>query len=272
MLQEAGRWRPAESIGRNNAADPDIEERKSYTRSRKEASYVCKWRGTWKSTQRHSVDEDIGLRRTSTEAIKVRRYRNSLRRSRFTHSFHYDSQAPDVYADRSRSKNKCSGKKKDKRKKSSIQDLGERAERFEFLNGLARAPAEITFGQVANGDIDSIIKQLLSIGAKRRSKSAVDIASEKQKDVLPPNRHQVVQLTVYSESVFALLGSGATSNVISDGLANKLKSSLTSTERRIIIADGSTGGCKWIGTDIPVGFGKMVIRLKFMVIASVSYD
>ena len=169
-------------------------------------------------------------------------------------------------------KNRGSGKKKDKRKNSSIQDLGERAERYDFLNSLARAPAEITFGQVANCDIDSIIKQLLSIGAKRRNKSAVDIANEQQKDVLPPNRHQVVQLTVYSESVFALLGSGAISNVMYDGLANKLKSSLSSTERRIIVADGSTGGCKWIGTDIPVGFGKMVIRLKFMVIKSVPYD
>ncbi len=169
-------------------------------------------------------------------------------------------------------KRKCSGKKKDSRKKSTIEELGERAERYDFLNSLARAPAGITFGQIANGDIESVRKQLLSIVSKRRSKSAVHMASEQEKDVLPPNRHQVMQLTVYSEPVFGLSGSGALPNVMSDRLANKLKLSLTPTERRIIVADGSTEGCKGIASDVPVCFGMIVVRLKFIVIESVPYD
>ncbi len=56
-------------------------------------------------------------------------------------------------------KKKCSSKKKDSRKKSLIQELGERADRYNFLNSLAHAPVGITFGQIPNGDIVSVRKQ-----------------------------------------------------------------------------------------------------------------
>ena len=98
------------------------------------------------------------------------------------------------------------------------------------------------------------------------------MASEQEKDVLPPNQHQFVQLTVYSEPDFSFLGSGTIANVMSDRLANKLKLSLAPTERRIVVADGSTGVCKGIVSDVPVGFGKIVVRLKFIVLESVPYD
>ena len=48
------------------------------------------------------------------------------------------------------------------------------------------------------------------------------MVSEHEKDMLAPNRHEVVQLTVYSEPVFGLLDSEAIPNVMSDRLANKL--------------------------------------------------
>ena len=51
-------------------------------------------------------------------------------------------------------KKKGSSKKEDSHKKSLIQELKERAEWYDFLNGLARAPAEITFGHIAIGDIE----------------------------------------------------------------------------------------------------------------------
>ncbi len=120
-------------------------------------------------------------------------------------------------------KKNSSVKKKDSRKKSPIQELGERAERYDFLKSLARAPAGFTFGQIPNGDIESVRKQLLSIVSKRRSRSAVHMASEQMKDVMPPNRHQVVQSTVHSEPVFGLSDSEAIPNVMSDRLANKPK-------------------------------------------------
>ncbi len=135
-------------------------------------------------------------------------------------------------------KKKGSSKKEDSRKKYPIQELGERAERYDFLNSLARALARITFRQMANGDIESVGKQFLSIVFDSRNISAVHIASEREKNLLPPNRHQVVQLTVYSEPVFGLLNSGAVPNVMADRLANKLKLSFPMTERRIIVADG----------------------------------
>ncbi len=135
-------------------------------------------------------------------------------------------------------KKQDSSKKKDSRKKYPIQELGERAERYDFLNSLARALARITFRQMANGDIESVGKQFLSIVFDSRNISAVHIASEREKNLLPPNRHQVVQLTVYSEPVFGLLNSGAVPNVMADRLANKLKLSFPMTERRIIVADG----------------------------------
>ncbi len=98
------------------------------------------------------------------------------------------------------------------------------------------------------------------------------MAREQEKDVLSRNRHQIMQLMVYFEHVFGILDSRAIPNVMSDRLANKLKLSLTPTERRIIVADLSTGGCKGIASDVPVVFGKVVVRLKFMVIESVPYD
>ncbi len=169
-------------------------------------------------------------------------------------------------------KRKGSSKKKDSSKNSQIQELGESAERYKFLNSLARASAGITFGQIANGDIESVIKEFLSVALKRRSKSAVHMASEQEKNVLHPNRHQVVQLTLYAEPVFGVLGSGTIPNVMPDRLANKLKLSLNPTGRPITVADGSTGGYNGIASTVPVGFGKIFVRLKFRVIESVPYD
>ena len=169
-------------------------------------------------------------------------------------------------------KKKGSSKKSDICKKWPILELRDRAERYDFLNSVASAPTGIMFGQIANGDIESVRKQLLSIVSKRRSKPAVHMASEQEKDVLPPNQHQVVQLTVYSEPDFSFLDSGTIANVMSDRLANKLKLSLAPPERRIVVANGSTGGSKGIVSDVPVGFGKIIVRLKFIVIESVPYD
>ena len=83
------------------------------------------------------------------------------------------------------------------------------------------------------------------------------MASEQEKNMLPPNRHQFVQSTVYFEPVFGLLDSGVILIVMSEMLANKLKLSLTPTETSIIVADGLNGGTE-ISSDVPTGFGKIV--------------
>ena len=70
-------------------------------------------------------------------------------------------------------KKKGSSKKSDIRKKSPILELGDRAEQYDFLNSVASAPTGIMFGQIANGDIESVRKQLLSIVSKRRSQQYI---------------------------------------------------------------------------------------------------
>lgn len=62
-------------------------------------------------------------------------------------------------------------KKKDSRKKSALQVLGDMVERYYFLNNLARAPAGIAFGQIANGDVDKVSKELPKIIANNQRKN-----------------------------------------------------------------------------------------------------
>ena len=59
---------------------------------------------------------------------------------------------------------------------------------------------------------------------------------------------------------------------MSDELASKLRLELPPTERRMIVADGTSGICAGSISGIPVSFGPIVMRLDFLVIASVPYD
>ena len=178
-----------------------------------------------------------------------------------------------VFTPKERPQKKTSGlRKNDTRQKSAIQALGERAERYDFLNSLARAPAGITFGQFANGDVDKVRKELQKIIAKKVTRSVVNVTSEDGQRQVPPNLHQFVRLSVYSEPVYGLLDSGAIANVMSDTLADKLRWNLAPTKRRIVVADGSIGDCAGILEEILVSFGNIVMRLNFMLIKSFPYD
>ena len=95
-----------------------------------------------------------------------------------------------------------SSKKEDTRQKTAMQVLGERVERYDFLKSLACAPAGITFGQIANGDVDNVKKELQKIIAKKVKRTSVNIAGEDNWRPSPPNRHQVVDLAVYSEAAY----------------------------------------------------------------------
>ena len=94
----------------------------------------------------------------------------------------------------------------------------------------------------------------------------MNLADDEEKNFTPPNRHQVAKLTVYSEHVYALLDSEAIPNVMSSKLAKKLKLRLESTQRRIVVANGTSGSCDGVVSDVPIGFGSIVMRLNFMVI------
>ncbi len=69
-------------------------------------------------------------------------------------------------------------KKKDSMHKSAMKELCERTERYDFLNSLARAPAGITFCQIANVDVDKVRKELQKIITKKVTRLAVNVTSE----------------------------------------------------------------------------------------------
>ena len=114
-------------------------------------------------------------------------------------------------------------------------------------------------------------KTLQRIIAKKVKRTSVNVAGEGDQGPSPPNRHQVVELAVFSEAVYRLLDSGAISNVMSEKLVEKLRLELSPTERLVIVADGTSGICAGSISGIPVSFGSIVMRLDFLVITSVPY-
>ena len=170
-------------------------------------------------------------------------------------------------------KNKVSGsKRRDTRQKSGMQMLVERVDRYDFRKSLARAPARNTFGQIANKDIDDAKKELQKLIAKKTKKTSMNVAGEGDRGPSPSNRHQVVESAVYSEAFYGLLESAAIRSATSDKLARKLRLELSSTERRIIVAYGSSGSCTGSIPGIQVIFGSIVMRADSSTTASVPYD
>ena len=95
-------------------------------------------------------------------------------------------------------------KKKDTRQNSGMQVVGKSVERCDFLKSFAYAPARITFGQMENGDVDDGKKQLQKMIAKKVLRSSVNVSKEADRRPATQNRHQVVELAVYSEALYSL--------------------------------------------------------------------
>ena len=108
------------------------------------------------------------------------------------------------------------------RKKSIVQEMSKRVEQYDLLTSLAQASSGITFGQIDRGDVDNVRKELQKALSGKSKKSSVNATGEHGEGFVPPNRHQVVRLTVHSEPVYALLDSGAIPNVMSLELARRL--------------------------------------------------
>ncbi len=64
-----------------------------------------------------------------------------------------------------------------------------------------RGASGFKYVQIVDVNIESVRKQLLSIISGRRGKSKFHIVGEKNKDYHQPDRHQVMQLILYSEPV-----------------------------------------------------------------------
>ena len=68
--------------------------------------------------------------------------------------------------------------------------------------------------------------------------------------------------------MYGLLDSGAIPNFSSETLAENLRLNLDALKRRVVVADGSTGDCSVILEEVPLSFGNIVVRLKFVGIKS----
>ena len=163
-------------------------------------------------------------------------------------------------------------KKKDTRQKLPMQLLGERVEWYDLLKSLTCSSAGIGLGQIANGDVDNVKKELQKIIAKNVKRTSMNVAGKGNRGLSHPSRQQLVELAVNSEAVYGLFDSGDIANVMSEKLANKLRLVLPPTERHIIVADGTSRSCAGSISGIPVSCGSIVMRLDFLVIASVLYD
>lgn len=116
--------------------------------------------------------------------------------------------------------------------------MRKRVEQYDLINNLAQASAGITFGQIASGDVDKVLKDLQRVLSGKDRAVSLNVTVEDEDEFLLPDRHMVVRLNAYSEPVYALLDSGAIRNVISARLVEKLNLKVTPTERRIIVANG----------------------------------
>ena len=144
-----------------------------------------------------------------------------------------------------------SSKKKGTPQWWAVQVLGERFEWFDFLKSFACAPAGITFEQIANGDVDKAKKELQKIISRKARRTSVNVAGEDDRGPSPPNRHQVVDLALYSEAVYGLLDSGAITNVMSDRLSRKVRLQLNPTERLLTVVDRTWGSCSGPISGVP---------------------
>ena len=120
--------------------------------------------------------------------------------------------------------------------KELIQELSKLVEKYDLINDLAQAPAGITFGQIARGDIDYAKAYLQRILSGRLNRATVTFADEDQVHGISMSTHLLVRVRVYSESTLALFDSGATPNVMSRKMVGKLHIRMMPTTRRIKVA------------------------------------
>ena len=92
-------------------------------------------------------------------------------------------------------------RKKDSLQKSGMRILGERVERYDLFNSLVCTPAGITPGQIVNGDVDCVKKELHKIFANNTKRTSMNVAGEGDRGASYPKRRQIVELATYSEAV-----------------------------------------------------------------------
>lgn len=67
-------------------------------------------------------------------------------------------------------------------KKSILQELRKRVERFNLMNGLAQSSAGIAFGHISRGDFDGVREDLQKILSGKTKKVSVIVAAQEDEE------------------------------------------------------------------------------------------
>lgn len=79
-------------------------------------------------------------------------------------------------------------------------------------------------------------------------------------------------MELYGTENYALLDTGAVTNLISGDLCQKLALSPTEIDRQVTVADGTVA--KFLGSvkGVPVSYGSIVSHLEFLVVKNTPFD
>ena len=153
-----------------------------------------------------------------------------------------------------------------------IQALCKRVEKYDLINNLAQAPADISFSQIARSDIDFAKADPQKILPARLNRATVNFADKDQVHGLSMSRHLLVRVWVYSDSTLGLFYSGAIPNVMSWKMVGRLHVRMMPTTRLIKVANCAFEKCVGHLRDVPIRMGELVVPLKFLVMVSSLYD
>ena len=155
-------------------------------------------------------------------------------------------------------------KKKTKTRRSKrITNKNEDVElvgKYHMLSDLARAPCNLTFGQLIRSDADEAQREIRRLFSSKIGRSIL------AQVVSLPRRLNVVSVRVYGIETQALLDSEAIPNLMSDRLADLLSLSPEATTKTITVAGGTAAKVHGTVGKVPVSFAGLKDQLGFLAV------
>ena len=159
--------------------------------------------------------------------------------------------------------------KKNKRSKTGILSIEHHVGIYDVISELAKASCGLTFGQLARGDAEEAKKRLrrmLSPSAKKKRTVAAPVGEI-------PRRLKIIRIAVSGTDAESLFDSGASPNLLSSSLCQRLSLEVIKTDRRITVANGNKTGVTGIVTDVPISLGdNLIVSMDFLVIDNPPFD
>lgn len=182
-----------------------------------------------------------------------------------------EARKPVTPSKKKKSKKKVTKKTSKQKKKDPNTDC---PEKYDVVSALTSAPSGITFGQLWRGDATSARKELdrifgkgkLKLGVVADVKGAVEENEEEEKCLA------VTKVSMYGLDVYALMDSGATPNVVSPRVVERLSLIPQATNKVLTVANGEKSGVKGKLQDVPVSFDGMTAGLDFVVLENLPFD